>query len=85
MEKQNEEQVFIPAPHFAYIPFLLGDIGNNGCTNSVFAVALYGVGEGKCRQKCVQFCLRKESACVFPLIVQNSAVHKFMQRVDFLL
>lgn len=47
MEKQNEEQVFIPAPHFAYIPFLLGDIGNNGCTNSVFAVALYGVGEGK--------------------------------------
>ena len=27
--------------------FLFGDIGNNGCTNSVFAVALYGVGEGK--------------------------------------
>ena len=30
-----------------YSVFLLGDIGNNGCANSVFAVALYGVGEGK--------------------------------------
>ena len=27
--------------------FLLGDISNNGCANSVFAAALYGIGEGK--------------------------------------
>ena len=42
-----ETALFSPTPTFAKEPFLLGDIGNNGCSNSVFAVALYGVGEGK--------------------------------------